>query len=720
MRKLISRAICLLLYIVLALQMSALPAAASTDGMSVSVEYYGREALSKLPNSTALLYAYDRITEGVEASKESFSIYDERNPISVEEMETVLSAYRSDRADHFWLGNSVRYSYSSAKATVVDLMPTYIMSGSELETARGVFDGVVNSILSEMENGMSEFETELWLHDRLAETVTYIETENAHNAYGAIVEGKAVCEGYAEALQYLLQLSGIQSFIAVGTGTNSAGATEAHAWNFVRIDGKYYQTDLTWDDHGEKIFHAYFNLSDSEMLRDHTLSPTAYELPVCNSDDAQYFSVMEGRIDGSSYSVSSVASRLKDNGMSASFYITENPDGFIDWFYNNIRDIASEAGIVGAFTYGYSSAGREVMLTINTCRHTSLTYVPAAPATCTEDGNSTAYYLCSCGKWFADSQAVYEITDKESITLYAKGHDYTEKIEDSAHLKSAAVSCQKTNVYWFDCSRCDSNAKNDVYAYGQYYNSSVYGAHNISSYWVSENGKHAHVCLTSGCDYLEDEAVCSGGTATCMAKAVCSICEKSYGSLAPHDYDLEAWGYTSFEGHAHACKEEGCEAHGDIVTHTAGAAATNEAPQLCTECEYIIVPAGHFSHEPNEKWERDITHHWRDCEGCEAPLDMAEHEYSDEWSTDKKSHWRECFCGAITKVGEHFDSDGNGMCDTCNYTLSSPAVTTQRTQSSPSETTPFNLKTIAIVSICAAACIGTAAIVGVLCRKKKR
>lgn len=614
MRKLFSRAVCLLLYMTVIIQCSAVFAYASVgevseDGRSaisaeksgyepltlteetelewreyeiesqssqgatvseraVTVEYYGRGALSALPNSKALLYAYDRIVEGIGSASERFSIYNGENPISENELDTVLSAYRSDHTEHFWLDNSVKFSYSTAKQTVMELLPSYLMTGNELEVARGTFAQVVNSILSEMKSGMSEFETELYLHDRLAESVTYIESENAHNAYGAIVEGKAVCEGYAEALQYLLQLSGIQSFIAVGTGTNSSGATEAHAWNFVRIDGKYYQTDLTWNDHGENIFHAYFNLSDSEMLRDHTLTATAYALPVCDSSDAHYFAVMEGRVDGSNYSVSDVAKRLKNNSLAANFYITGDVQSFINWYYSNIRSIATAAGVSGAFTYGYSSVGREVILTINTCQHTSLTYVPATPASCLVDGNSTAYYSCSCGKWFADGGAREEIEDKASITIAALGHDYTERLTDAEHLYLAAQNCQVAERYWFDCSRCDSNAKNDVYAYGKYYSGTVFGEHEVSSEWTSENDRHFHKCVISGCSYLEDEAECAGGEATCTKRAECSVCGGEHGALAAHEYDLTSWGYTDGDGHAHICLADGCEAKLDIEEHT--------------------------------------------------------------------------------------------------------------------------------------------------------
>lgn len=160
-----------------------------------------------MSNSTALLYAYDKITAGIGASEAEISVYNGTNAITQAEIKTVLDAYRRDHTEHFWMGNS--YSISYTTATVISLRPTYIMSGAELETAKETFDDAVDEMLSGITSVMSEYEREKLLHDRLAAKITYVETSNAHNAYGAIVEGKAVCEGYAEAYQYLLQCAGL-------------------------------------------------------------------------------------------------------------------------------------------------------------------------------------------------------------------------------------------------------------------------------------------------------------------------------------------------------------------------------------------------------------------------------------------------------------------------------------------------------------------------------
>ena len=200
-----TRWISLLLCVVMVFGMVPVTALAATSGVNSSVtftsdtfspfvlarsntvDYYGGDALSALTNSTALLYAYDQIAAGVEASAETITVYNGTDAITQAELEMVMDAYRRDYAHHFWLGNSYRIAANST--SMVSIMPTYTMTGTDLETAKTTFEQKVTGILSGITSSMSEYEKELYLHDKLAATITYVEGTNAHNAYAAVVEG---------------------------------------------------------------------------------------------------------------------------------------------------------------------------------------------------------------------------------------------------------------------------------------------------------------------------------------------------------------------------------------------------------------------------------------------------------------------------------------------------------------------------------------------------
>ena len=126
----------------------------------------------------------------------------------------------------------------------------------------------------------TEFDCELALHDQLVRLCAYseeFEQPVKSTAYGALVEGSAACEGYARAMQLLLDLQGIPCYIVTGEASNLSGFTGGHAWNKARIEGDWYQVDATWNDpvteDGSHVTsHAYFNVTDAELGLTHELT----------------------------------------------------------------------------------------------------------------------------------------------------------------------------------------------------------------------------------------------------------------------------------------------------------------------------------------------------------------------------------------------------------------------------------------------------------------
>ena len=322
-------------------------------------DYYGRKLLENMPNSVALLYAYDSLAYGVEHHASSIPVFNGIDCLSSQEWRMVLDLYRRDYAQHFWADH---FDVTSNSSTILEAQVTYLFEGTQLLAARERFDAAVNEILAGITEDMSQFDKELYFHDVLAERVTYYEgTTNCHNAYGAIVEGYATCDGYAEAFQYLLHREGIQSFIAAGYAYNfKRGEIAAHSWNYVCIDGQFYQTDLTWDDVDGDISYEFFNLPDSEMGEYHYPSDVSYSLPVCDSIEANYHFVMGTRLD--TYSVDELAALLSENDYSIAVYIPGNINQFLSWFSKNAKSIAAAAGITSGYKVGYRYLYREYTL----------------------------------------------------------------------------------------------------------------------------------------------------------------------------------------------------------------------------------------------------------------------------------------------------------------------------------------------------------------------
>ena len=429
MNRKISGSICTMLCIVMllgAIQAVTLGVSAA-EGLAAEepVGYYGREAISKLPNSDALLFAYDTLVEGIENSKETISIKDSSKKITTSELSVVMDAYRRDHVEHFWYGTSYSYSYNPETSVVVSISPTYTMSGAALTEAKRDFELNTAILLEGIDASMSEYEREKLIHDRLAARVRYdASAGHAHDPYGAIVEGLAVCEGYAEALQHLLMKAGIQSFIVTGSSINpSTGSPEGHAWNLVRIDGRYYHVDLTWDDQESYTFYAYFNKTTAEIKEDHAIDPTVYALPECTDKAADYFTVNGGIMDA--YNSDAVAERLKQGYGMARVYVTGKKDDFLNAFQADISNLMVKLGLTSGCRYGYSGVGRELILSVYSTNHThvwdekfatSETHhwheCLAAGCELTSDEGKGDYATHTPGEWIIDEAASFGKTGK--------------------------------------------------------------------------------------------------------------------------------------------------------------------------------------------------------------------------------------------------------------------------------------------------------------------
>lgn len=269
--------------------------------------------------------------------------------ISEAQLRVIITAFLNDNPQVFWLANSYSYSYGN-NGTQVQLYSA--APQNQINTMIQKMNDKINSIIKAMPLGMSEFDRELYLYEIIAKNCVYdYEAVTNHNkwqsfsAYGALVDGKAVCEGYARAMQLLSSYSGLHCMLLTG---NSNGT--AHMWNVIKINGNWYHLDITWGDN-EPIVYNHFNLNDTAILQNRTVYPTASSLteaqisgtsnenpaeynlavPACTSTEQNYYKVKGIRINDLSGSndsavVNSLSSIVKAKKPTVSFYIGETAD----------------------------------------------------------------------------------------------------------------------------------------------------------------------------------------------------------------------------------------------------------------------------------------------------------------------------------------------------------------------------------------------------------
>lgn len=205
--------------------------------------------------------------------------------------QSAIEAYTYDNPDVFYLspnkmylnietttkGKNVTYGVYINSGNEDNYLIDDFSSQEEVENAINKIEQVRNQIL---QNRSSDtYDNIKMVHDYLVDNIQYdttISKSNIYNIYGAMINGEAVCEGYARSFKYLMDSLRIPCTLVIGKGTNSDGETENHAWNYVQIEERWYAVDSTWDDPvsitgwvSQSSKYRYFLKGSNDMIRDH-------------------------------------------------------------------------------------------------------------------------------------------------------------------------------------------------------------------------------------------------------------------------------------------------------------------------------------------------------------------------------------------------------------------------------------------------------------------
>ena len=231
---------------------------------------------------------------------------------------------------------------------------------SDRPAAMKLYDKINEIIPRVIKSDMTDYEKELAIHDYIVTNCEYgyvdYSNDYAYRAYGALVQGKAVCNGYAEAMALLLNCVGVENEIMTGWASS-----ELHAWNRVRLDGKWYQVDSTWDDpipdRGSFAGHQFFNVTDEIMDDTHVWTIEDYEK--CDAMDYNYFKVNNAIGDYQAFKNKMDFWALRDPYGTVEYVLTDYSKETYD-----MSQIANVQGIT-SFTYSPEPYGSYYIMTIN-------------------------------------------------------------------------------------------------------------------------------------------------------------------------------------------------------------------------------------------------------------------------------------------------------------------------------------------------------------------
>ena len=170
---------------------------------------------------------------------------------------------------------------------------------TENDAARPSVTQIVNKAVAQcrQETDGSEYDMALWLHDWTLDQLEYDHGLNWCSAESGLTRHQGTCESYQRIYSKLLDAAGIANGRITGNG---------HTWNAVKIDGKWCQMDLTWDDTNDNWYgdldqrHLYFGLTDELMAiahSDHTANYQKADYTYRSTDLSNNYFVRNGKAD---------------------------------------------------------------------------------------------------------------------------------------------------------------------------------------------------------------------------------------------------------------------------------------------------------------------------------------------------------------------------------------------------------------------------------------
>lgn len=234
--------------------------------------------------------------------------------VTFNQMEKIYFAIEADYPELFWLDDTLLYKKGVVfvQEWYIVVEPDYATYSARKSAMENIKQGML-PYLQEIDNakasGASEMELELLIHDMIINEVDYAydwfgnpETATFAHSIVGVFDGNSttdvVCEGYSKSFHLLCNYAGLESIYGVGWSGNDWNGG-GHAWNLIKINGKWYNIDLTWDDVDDLGYEGYsydfFNLTTAEFNEDnaHDYRPDyfggMYDVPEGVDTAANYY-----------------------------------------------------------------------------------------------------------------------------------------------------------------------------------------------------------------------------------------------------------------------------------------------------------------------------------------------------------------------------------------------------------------------------------------------
>lgn len=237
----------------------------------------------------------------------SLLAYERGTELSTTDSAVIDKAFQCVMLEHpeIFYVDGYKYTEYTAndKIEKIEFTGNYLYENAEIEQRKEEIEAAADKLLQGVPDTTDEYQKVKYVYDTLVTQTEYdIRAVDNQNICSVFLHGKSVCQGYAKAMQYLLQKLDIESLLVLGTVTNGDG----HAWNLVSVNGQWYYLDATWGDafylFSEEnaadsselamINYDYLCVTTEQIIRTHCID-MPIELPECSSMTDNYY-VREG------------------------------------------------------------------------------------------------------------------------------------------------------------------------------------------------------------------------------------------------------------------------------------------------------------------------------------------------------------------------------------------------------------------------------------------
>ena len=220
------------------------------------------------------------------------------NNISLNSLNDVMNNVLDSYPDIFYVQEWNCYMYGSD----VYISPEYIYKKNIIVDMRIKCEEQADIICSRLV-GMNNIQMAKRLHDILVRNITYDNDDSyeVHTIAGALLNRRAVCDGYSKLYKYILDKMGVDCIIVRGKGFNGLLVnSEEHAWNMVKIGQDWFHVDVTYDatlSLTDFIRYDYFLTDEKTTQIDHYYNLNAVPRAYKNSMSSSYVKKIINKYD---------------------------------------------------------------------------------------------------------------------------------------------------------------------------------------------------------------------------------------------------------------------------------------------------------------------------------------------------------------------------------------------------------------------------------------